>query len=73
MLFIYSGMVSTLAGNGAFGYLDGPLSLAQFNSPQDVCDDGFGNVYVSDLFNHRIRLINMNANQGMSFLLFISF
>ena len=59
-----------MAGNGTSGYLDGPLFLAQFNSPQDICDDGFGNVYVADSNNYRIRLININANQGM-FLLFL--
>ena len=57
-------MVSTIAGNGTMGYLDGPSSLAQFNSPTDICDDGFGNIYVSDKGNYRVRLINLNINQG---------
>ena len=62
-------MVSTLAGNGSAGYLDGPSSLAQFYSPSDICDDGFGNIYVADsgnLYgNSRIRLININTDQGL--------
>ena len=59
-------MVSTLAGNGSSGYLDGPSSIAQFKAPQDMCDDGFGNVYVADADNQRIRLININTNIGMN-------
>ena len=63
-------MVSTLAGNASAGYLDGPSSLAQFKNPSDICDDGFGNVYVADKNNYRIRLININTNIGLSLLLF---
>ena len=70
-LFFHLGLVSTLAGNGSYGYLDGPSSLAQFKNPSDVCDDGFGNVYVADTSNNRIRLININTNQGMLFFVFI--
>ena len=61
-----SGLVSTLAGNGTAGFLDGPASLAQFNRPNDACDDGFGNVFVADFYNYRVRLININANQGLA-------
>ena len=61
------GLASTLAGTGSFGYLDGPSSLAQFKNPQDICDDGFGNVYVTDSNNYRIRLININTNLGLLF------
>ena len=43
-----SGSVSTVAGTGTAGYLDGPSSLAQFYYPYDMCDDGFGNIYVVD-------------------------
>ena len=58
------GIVSTLAGTG-YGYLDGPSSLAQFRFPSDICDDGFGNIYVTDSNNYRIRLININTNIGL--------
>ena len=61
------GIVSTLAGIGSYGYLDGPSSIAQFNNPYDICDDGFGNVYVADSNNYRIRLININTNIGLVF------
>ena len=58
-------MVSTLAGNGSAGYLDGPSSLAQLSLPSDMCDDGSGNVYVADTNNYRVRLININTKIGM--------
>ena len=64
----HSELVSTLAGNGSAGYLDGPSSLAQFFSPSDICDDGFGNIYVADKNNYRIRLINTYANQGLELI-----
>ena len=64
------GIVSTLAGTAnnagtGYGYLDGPSSLAQFRFPSDICDDGFGNIYVTDSNNYRIRLININTNIGL--------
>jgi serine/threonine-protein kinase len=52
-----SGSVSTLAGNGNVGYVDGVDSLAQFNSPIAVAVDTAENVYVVDLQNYAIRKI----------------
>jgi len=51
------GVVSTLAGNGAPGYRDGPGAQAQFNGPLGVAADQAGNVYVADTYNDRIRKI----------------
>ena len=59
------GIVSTLAGTGLHGYMDGPSSIAQFTNPSDICDDGFGNIYVADQYNYRIRLININTKIGL--------
>lgn len=50
------GMVSTFAG-GSAGYLDGPGLGAQFNTPFGLTIDAFGNLYVGDQKNHRIRKI----------------
>ncbi len=52
-----TGVVTTLAGNGTSGSANGTGILAQFNSPTAVATDTFGNVYVADLFNYKIRKI----------------
>lgn len=52
-----SGLVSTLAGSEIGGFADGIGTLAKFNAPNGVGVDRFGNVYVADLFNQKIRKI----------------
>lgn len=51
------GHVSTLAGTGAPGDVDGEKSVAQFYYPLDVVVDKSGNLFVSDYFNHKIKKI----------------
>ena len=51
-----AGIVTTLAGS-TLGYADGSGSGAQFYRPVGVVVDAQGNVFVADLFNHKIRKI----------------
>lgn len=53
-----TGMVSTLAGSYQSGYLDGADSLARFNAPNGLAQDADGNIYISDAYNHKIRVLN---------------
>jgi len=50
-------LVSTLAGS-TLGFADGTGTAAQFTAPYGVAVDGFGNVYVSDLGNNKIRKVS---------------
>jgi len=52
-----AGVVTTFAGSSQ-GYADGAGTIAQFNYPTGVAVDASGNVYVVDMFNHKIRKIS---------------
>jgi len=52
-----AGVVSTLAGDGNFGFKDGSAAAAEFSSPTGVAADVQGNVYVADYYSNRIRKI----------------
>jgi sugar lactone lactonase YvrE len=53
-----SGAVSTIAGAGQPGALDGPALEARFDTPCGVAVDGAGNIYVADTGNGAVRLIS---------------
>jgi hypothetical protein len=52
-----NGTVSTVAGSGIEGYVDGPGASAQFSFPQGVAVDGEGNIFIVDWGNHLVRKI----------------
>ena len=56
-----TGIVTTLAGSGTAGYLDGPGSSARFNAPRGVAVGAQGDVYVTDVNNYRIRKVAPNG------------
>jgi sugar lactone lactonase YvrE len=51
------GRVSTVAGNGTAGYVDGPAAQAQFNGPLGLAVSAGGDIYVADTYNDVIRMI----------------
>ena len=53
-----AGVVTTFAGNGTGSYVNGTGTNATFQFPSGVTVDGFGTVYISDTWNHRIRRIS---------------
>jgi len=60
-----TGLISTVAGNGTCGYLgdNGPATSAKLNSITSVALDSAGNIYVSDLYNMLIRVVNTGTTQ----------
>ena len=52
-----TGAVTTIAGSGAPGFLNGQGTSAQFNAPRAISVDSTGNIYVVDYNNNRIRKI----------------
>ena len=57
-----SGNVTTYAGNGTQGFKDGPANQAQFGLPGSLVFDDKGNLYISDINNHRIRKVDTSGN-----------
>lgn len=53
------GIITTVAGGGKAGLGDGgPATSATLNFPSSVAVDLAGNLYIADMFNHRIRKVN---------------
>lgn len=59
-------VTTTAAGNGSPGAAgDGePAPLAQLNQPTACAVDSFGNLYIADTYNHRIRKVDTTGAIG---------
>jgi len=55
------GNVTTIAGDGAAGYVDGPAAQARFNGPIGVAVDSHANIFIADTYNDRIRMISRDG------------
>jgi uncharacterized protein (TIGR03437 family) len=55
-----SGTITTYAGTGAQGFSgdEGPATQADMNNPTWVTVDASGNLYITDQFNYRIRMVD---------------
>lgn len=53
-----AGIVSTIAGNGSPGYVDGEGGRAMFNYPTDIAIDARGHLFVADSGNSLVREIS---------------
>lgn len=58
-----SGIITTIAGTGTFGYSgDGGLAVnAEMKHPSSICLDAIGNIYFSDYSNDNIRKIDVST------------
>lgn len=56
-----NGIITTIAGTGAVGFSGdgGPATVAQLDTPFGVAVDRDGNLYIADLFNYRIRKVDL--------------
>lgn len=55
------GSVTTYAGTGSAGFIDGYGKYSKFNSPHGIELDEEGNLYLADFGNNRIRKIDSNG------------
>jgi hypothetical protein len=58
-----NGIISTVAGTNGSGYAGdgGAATNASLAAPSSVALDAFGNLYIADKNNHRIRMVNPNG------------
>tara|TARA_R110002072_G_scaffold303123_1_gene494717 strand:+ start:151459 stop:152598 length:1140 start_codon:yes stop_codon:yes gene_type:complete len=58
-----SGIISTVAGTGELGFSGdgGPATKATLNRPHSIALDHQGNLYICDIGNHRVRIVNLET------------
>ncbi len=65
--FTPDGTVSTLAGSGSTGFVDGIGASVWFNRPSGVVVDGEGSIIVEDSGNHRLCKITPDGTVSTLF------
>lgn len=57
------GLVTRVAGTGSAGSGGdgGPASEARLNRPAEIRFDSIGNLYIADVFNHRVRMVDRDG------------
>jgi uncharacterized protein (TIGR03437 family) len=53
-----TGIITTVAGSGTAGYMDGPALSAEFDTPYGIAIDAGGNLYVADTVNGVVRKVS---------------
>jgi trimeric autotransporter adhesin len=55
-----TGIITTVAGNGMAGFSGdgGPATAAELQEPSGIAVDSFGNLFIADTYNDRIREVN---------------
>jgi sugar lactone lactonase YvrE len=58
-----TGAITTVAGNGTgwFAGDGGPATSAELHNPLGVAVDSFGNLYIADTANNRVRMVNTSG------------
>ncbi|MHC4879135.1 MAG: NHL domain-containing protein [Planctomycetota bacterium] len=58
-----TGIISTVAGTGQQGFSGdgGPATKATFNRPHSITLDNDGHLYICDIGNHRIRVVDLKS------------
>lgn len=57
---IENNKITTFAGTGSYGDGQGEARLADFAQPRGVATDNFGNVYIADTNNHKIKKVSVD-------------
>ncbi|MCA9040281.1 MAG: hypothetical protein KDA65_08050 [Planctomycetaceae bacterium] len=60
---VKTGLISTVAGSGVAGYGGdgGPALEAKLQQPHSIDLDDRGNLYIADIGNHRIRIVDLET------------